>query len=114
METALDEVGDPDRLQAGAIAPATGQVLGKLKALVEIGYCWFAATPPFYLPPRSIEDHRRHFSILAEATAMGMIIYNIPACTGTAVPEAVLTEFAAPGFRPTEKHPNAGQGTSGY
>jgi len=98
METAMDEVGEPDRLQAGAIAPATGQVLEKLKILEDIGYRWFVATPPFYLPPRSIEDHRRHFSILAESTSMKMIIYNIPACTGAAVPEEVLLEFSSQGI----------------
>lgn len=98
METALNEVGDPDRLQAGAIAPAAGQVLEKLEILERMGYRWFVATPPFYLPPRSTEDFHRHFATLADASGMGMILYNIPACTGCAIPESVVLDLAAEGL----------------
>ena len=94
MEMVMDETGNPDIIMAGAIAPSTVLAIERIKILEKIGYRRFVATTPFYIRPKNAEELRRHFFILANATSMEMVIYNIPQCTGISVPEALIKELS--------------------
>lgn len=90
METVLDEAGNPDFVMAGAIAPSTALVFELVCLLEKIGYRRFVVTQPFYIRPKSNEEFLRHFMTIAEATAMEMVLYDIPPCTGSVIPDEIV------------------------
>jgi 4-hydroxy-tetrahydrodipicolinate synthase len=98
METVLDEAGSPEVVLAGAIAPSTALVLELVRLLEKIGYRRFAVTQPFYLRPKSHKEFLRHFITIAEATAMEMVLYDIPPCTGSIIPDEIVLELSRRGI----------------
>jgi 4-hydroxy-tetrahydrodipicolinate synthase len=94
METVLDEVGDPDIVMTGAIAPSTVQVIELISLLEKMGFHRFVATQPFYIRPKSNEEFLRHFMTIAEKTTMKMVLYDIPPCTGSSIPAEIVLELS--------------------
>jgi 4-hydroxy-tetrahydrodipicolinate synthase len=103
MEIARDEVDDPVPLLGGVMATSTGRAIERIKILAQAGFHDVVATPTYYITPTRHEEFMAHFDGCRQATDMNMIVYNMPSCTGTAIPVSAIVEMVKQGWTRTIK-----------
>ena len=103
MEIAHDEVAGSVPLLGGAIATSTVRVIERIRVLDRIGFKHMVVTPTFYVTPTRDDEFLAHFDGCRQATAMNMIVYNIPSCTGASIPVRTIAEMVQRGWTRTIK-----------
>lgn len=98
METAIEEVGTGAALLAGVMATSTARALDRVRVLQELGCRHVVVTPTFYITLKHANEFTAHFEACAGSTDMDMIVYNIPSCTGSAIPPEVVLDLARRGL----------------
>jgi 4-hydroxy-tetrahydrodipicolinate synthase len=93
-----DAVGSGAAVVAGATGPNTRASVALTKRAEAAGADGILATVPAYCKPTQ-DGMLLHFGAIAEATALPLIIYNIPSRTGANMQPATLLELA-------RRHPN--------
>ena len=94
MEVAREEVGQRLALLGGVMETSTPRAIERIRRLEALGYRRFVLTPTFYVVPQTDAEFLAHFGACREATAMEMIAYNIPPCTGSSMRVETLLEMA--------------------
>jgi 4-hydroxy-tetrahydrodipicolinate synthase len=94
MEIAYDEVGKDAVMMGGVIATSTRRALDQIAILDRIGFSTMVVTPTYYIALRFDDEFMMHFAKCRQATSMEMVIYNIPSCTNSQIPAAVVREMA--------------------
>ncbi len=98
MEIARDEVDDSVPLLGGVIATSTVRAIERIRVLDRIGFRHMVVTPTFYVTPTREEEFLTHFDGCRQATAMDLIVYNIPSCTGASIPVTTIAEMVRRGW----------------
>jgi len=98
MAIAADEVASAVPLLGGVMETSTARALERIGVLEELGFRRLMLTPTFYLPPAREHEFLAHFEACRAATALELIAYNIPSCTGSALPVTVVVEMARRGW----------------
>jgi len=78
----------------GMFAPGHGQAVDEIAAYAAHGATAALAAPPAYYPLTPAEQ-RAYYARLADATALPLVIYNIPSYTKIAIDPAVAAGLAA-------------------
>lgn len=97
IEITLEESGGSAPVLAGAGSNDTNGALEKTRAAVGLGAHGILSVGPYYNKPTS-EGYYRHFSAIAEASTVPVIVYNVPGRTGSNIDAKTLLRLAA--------HPN--------
>lgn len=93
-ETPRDRV-----LMAGVNAQSTGQAIAAARAHAAAGADLALVITPFYFKSQMSGDALvRHFTAVADASPVPVLVYNVPPATGVSIPVAALDALA--------KHPN--------
>jgi 4-hydroxy-tetrahydrodipicolinate synthase len=87
------EVGDRATVVAGAGSNDTRHAVHLTERATELGADAILSVTPYYNRPSPL-GIRRHFEEVAHATDMPVLLYNIPARTGTNMPPELLAELA--------------------
>jgi 4-hydroxy-tetrahydrodipicolinate synthase len=103
MEIALSEVGQQVPLLGGTMETSTPRAVERIRILESLGYRAFVASPTFYVTLHNEREFLRHFGACRDSTAMEMIIYNIPVCTGSSIPAGTMIEMIRRGWALTIK-----------
>lgn len=98
MEIAISHVGNRAPLLAGVMETSTPRAIARISILEKLGYQRFVLTPTFYCVPRTEAEFLAHFGTCREATAMEMIAYNIPPCTGSSMSVDTILEMTRRGW----------------
>jgi len=98
MEIARDEVENSVPLLGGIIAASTTRAVKRIEILEQIGFEHMVVTPTFYVTLTRREEFLTHFDGCRRATDMNMIVYNIPQCTGAAIPLDTIAEMVRLGW----------------
>jgi len=98
IATALDEVPDGYPVLCGVLESSTARALERIRLLEQLGARTFVTVAPFYCRASGHEQLLRHFGAQREATAMEMVIYNIPVCTGVRTPVETIVDMARRGW----------------
>lgn len=98
VATAAEETAGAARLLAGIIAPSTQQALRQIELSRQAGCPAIVVTPTFYITLRRDDEMLAHFAACRDATDQEMVIYNIPSCTQSVIPPAVVAETARRGW----------------
>lgn len=99
VEIAFDENRGAIHLLGGVSDTSTERVKEKIRILAGIGYTHFVVTPTFYIALKNPGEYLRLFGACKEAAPeMEMIAYNIPGCTQSEIPVAVLCDMARRGW----------------
>jgi len=73
-------------------AASTRDAVALSKVAGQAGYKAVSAVPPYYYK-HSFEDIKDYYSAIADASGLPLIIYNIPALSGTDIPTEKLLEL---------------------
>ena len=99
VSIAHDEIAGGVNLLGGAIDTSTRRVLTKMRILSRLGYPYCVVTPTYYITLRDPDEYLRLFGECAEhADGMDIVAYNIPPCTGSAIPADIAIEMARRGW----------------
>ena len=98
MEIARDEVEDSVPLLGGVIATSTVRAIERIRVLDRIGFRHMVVTPTFYVTPTRHDEFLAHFDGCRQATAMNLIVYNIPSCTAASIPVSAIAEMVRLGW----------------
>lgn len=96
VEITLAEAG-PTPVLAGAGGNDTAAVVEKAKAAAALGAHGILSVGPYYNKPTP-EGYFRHFSAIADAVSVPVVVYNVPGRTGSNIDAKTLLRLAA--------HPN--------
>jgi len=93
ISTVVDEVDGKVKVVAGTGASGTSQALEMTKYAKDAGVDAALIVTPFYLKPtdRGIYEH---FDTIASKVDLPIILYNIPQCTGLALPWQMVEDLA--------------------
>jgi len=103
VETAIDETGDSLPLLVGVAETSTPRAIDRIHLLESVGCRHYVLTPTFYIGISTQTEFLSHYGRCAEASGMNMVIYNIPACTGSGIPLETILEMAQRGWSTTCK-----------
>jgi len=92
----IEEAGQVPVL-AGAGGNDTAAVVQKAKAMAALGAQGVLSVGPYYNKPTP-EGYVRHFSAIADAASVPVVVYNVPSRTGSNIDAKTLLRLAA--------HPN--------
>ncbi len=96
---AFEECHGKVHLLGGVMDTSTCRVIERIRALAQIGYEAFVVSPTFYVGSKLAEEHLRLFGECKEhSDGMEMIVYNIPACTGSTIQIEALCEMTRRGW----------------
>jgi 4-hydroxy-tetrahydrodipicolinate synthase len=93
VEIVLDEAAGRTPVIAGAGGYDTKEVVHAAKALETLGVQGLLSVTPYYNRPTP-EGLYRHFSAIADATPLPIILYNVPGRTGCNIDAATLARLA--------------------
>lgn len=96
--TAVEQVAGRLPILAGVLEPSTQRSTVVLKFLEHSGVDAAVLVAPYYLRAGNRGQLLRHFGRLRESTSLELAVYNIPMCTGTAIPADLLFELADRGW----------------
>jgi 4-hydroxy-tetrahydrodipicolinate synthase len=96
IEITLEEAGKVP-VVAGAGSNSTQAAVEKARAAAALGAQGVLSVGPYYNKPTS-EGFYRHFSAVAEASTVPVVVYNVPGRTGSNIDAKTLLRLAA--------HPN--------
>lgn len=94
IRIALDEVGGEVPVICGAMDCSTRKVIENVKSIEEMGGEVAVITPPFYMKAPSDGEILAHFENVAASTNLKIMLYNIPAFTGSTISNDVLFRAA--------------------
>ena len=88
VTTVQERAGDRD-VVAAVIQPDTRSALAECRMYADLGVRYVAAVAPYYVrvDERELVDH---FTALAEASTVPLLLYDIPGNTGNPITEAVM------------------------
>lgn len=89
----LEAVGDRAQIIAGVGGYDTAHVVAQSKAMQALGANALLAVTPYYNKPPQ-EGVVRHFTAVADATELPVVLYDIPGRTGTAIETESLLRLA--------------------
>ena len=98
MEIVKDETGDEIPIYAGTGAATTKETLALTWRANQIGFDCVAIITPYYAKSRQSELHK-HYSQIADAVDIPILIYNLPARTGVHIHRQIVSQLA-------NEHPN--------
>src|SRR5262245_61257894 len=93
----LEEAAGKVPVLAGAGSNDTRVAVGRTKAMAALGVQGVLSVGPYYNKPTP-EGFHRHFSTVAEASPVPVVVYNVPSRTGSNLDARTLVRLAA--------HPN--------
>lgn len=93
VELALEEAGGRVPVLAGAGGYDTREVIAVAREMARIGAQGLLSVTPYYNKPTP-EGLYRHYSAIAEATPLPIIVYNVPGRTGCNVDPPTLVRLA--------------------
>jgi len=93
MEVIKDEAGDQVPVIAGTGAVTTRESIALTRKANEIGYDCAAVITPYYAKCRQPEL-LKHYSQIADAVDIPMLIYNLPARTGVHIQAETVSRLA--------------------
>ncbi|BDZ49365.1 dihydrodipicolinate synthase family protein [Frondihabitans sucicola] len=96
IETVVDAVGGRVPVVAGVIDTTTPRVLPHLEQAAALGATAAVATAPFYTRTHPAEI-ARHFRLLAAATPLPIVAYDIPVSVGTKLDAELVARLASDG-----------------
>lgn len=82
----------------GVMETSTPRAIARLRRLERLGGSAYVLTPAFYVTLRRGSEFLRHFDACRAASPLEQVIYNIPGCTGSAIPPAVLEDCVRRGI----------------
>lgn len=90
LETTIAAANGRVSILVGALKPSTSRTVETIKRLEQItGVDAVVVTTPYYFASAA-EDQMHHFSVIASATKLPVVLYNIPPTTHTTIaPETV-------------------------
>jgi len=94
----LDEIGDRALVLCGIIETSTQRALRQIATSQRLGCRAIVVTPTFYINLVRPSEMLAHFGGCRDATDQEMVIYNIPSCTHSSIPPAVVRECAERGW----------------
>ncbi|GGK83327.1 4-hydroxy-tetrahydrodipicolinate synthase 2 [Sphaerisporangium melleum] len=94
LRAVLEAVGDRATVVAGAGTYDTHHSAGLARAAERAGAHGLLAVTPYYNKPPQ-EGLYRHFSAIADATGLPVMLYDIPGRTGTKIAEETLLRLSA-------------------
>lgn len=97
-QTASEHIQDRCILFGGVICTSTERAIERIAFLDKCGYKYMAVTPTYYITLTYDEQFLTHFQACSDATDMEMVVYNIPSCTYSQIPLAVLETMAQKGL----------------
>lgn len=92
IEIVVDQTAKRVPVMAGTGSNSTTEAISITKHAAEVGVDATLQVVPYYNKP-SVVGLKAHFSAIAEATDLPMIIYNIPGRTGLNCPPNILLEL---------------------
>lgn len=98
MEAVVEAADGKIPLVGGAIDTSTERILKKIRILDKMGFDYLCVTSPYYIILRRPDEFRTHFKACSNETRRDIIVYNIPQCTGSAIPTTVILELADQGY----------------
>jgi 4-hydroxy-tetrahydrodipicolinate synthase len=93
VELVLDAANGKVPVMAGAGGYDTQEVVHVAKEMQAIGVQGLLSVTPYYNKPTP-EGLYRHFSAIADATTLPIVLYNVPGRTGCNIDAATLTRLA--------------------
>ena len=93
VELVLEAANGEVPVMAGAGGYDTQEVVHLAKEMQAIGVQGLLSVTPYYNKPTP-EGLYRHFSAIAEATSLPIVLYNVPGRTGCNIDAATLTRLA--------------------
>jgi 4-hydroxy-tetrahydrodipicolinate synthase len=93
----LEEAGGKVPVVAGAGSNATATAVEKSRAAAALGAQGILSVGPYYNKPTA-EGFYRHFTAVAEASTVPVVVYNVPGRTGSNIDAKTMLRLAA--------HPN--------
>jgi 4-hydroxy-tetrahydrodipicolinate synthase len=94
IDIVVDEAAGRVPICVGCVRPATQPVIEIAKYAEEAGADALMILPPFYYPDPSDDLVYEHFKAIADATNIGIMIYNNPRVTGKDLSVDLLTRLA--------------------
>jgi len=94
---AIEEAGGKVPVVAGAGSNATATAVEKSRAAAALGAQGILSVGPYYNKPTA-EGFYRHFTAVAEASTVPVVVYNVPGRTGSNIDAKTMLRLAA--------HPN--------
>jgi 4-hydroxy-tetrahydrodipicolinate synthase len=94
IDIVVDEAAGRVPICVGCIRPATEPVIELVKYAEEAGADAVMILPPHYYPNPSDDLVYEHFKAIANATNIGIVIYNNPGVTGKDLSAEALTRLA--------------------
>jgi 4-hydroxy-tetrahydrodipicolinate synthase len=94
VELVVDEAGGKLPVLAGAGGYHTAEVVEAAKAMHAAGAQGLLSVTPYYNKPTP-EGLYRHYSAIAEATPLPIVVYNVPGRTGCNVTPETLVRLAS-------------------
>jgi 4-hydroxy-tetrahydrodipicolinate synthase len=93
VRAVLEAVGERAKIIAGVGGYDTAHTVGQAKAMAELGaHALLAVTPYYNKPPQ--EGVARHFTAVADATGLPVVLYDIPGRTGTPIETETMLRLA--------------------
>jgi len=93
VEIVVSEVGGQVPVLAGAGGYDTKEVIHLMRELEKAGATGFLSVTPYYNKPTQ-EGLYQHYRVLAESTALPIVVYNVPGRTGVNVDVATLLRLS--------------------
>jgi 4-hydroxy-tetrahydrodipicolinate synthase len=94
IEITLEEAGGKVPVLAGAGSNDTSKAVEKARAAAELGAHGVLSVGPYYNKPTA-EGFYRHFSAIAEASSVPVVVYNVPGRTGSNIDNKTMLRLAA-------------------
>lgn len=94
IRTAKRVVNGRVPLVVGTMASSTARAIDYIREAERAGADAVAVTPPYYYLTRGPEDQIPHYQACAAATALPVVIYNIPSTTKVALAPATIARIA--------------------
>jgi 4-hydroxy-tetrahydrodipicolinate synthase len=96
VQMTIEEAAGRVPVLAGAGSNDTRQAVHKAKAMAELGADGILSVAPYYNKPTS-EGFLRHFTAVADAVAVPVVVYNVPGRTGSNIDPKTLLKLAQHG-----------------
>jgi 4-hydroxy-tetrahydrodipicolinate synthase len=96
IEITLDEASGKVPVLAGAGSNDTAKAVERARAAAELGAHGLLSVGPYYNKPTA-EGFYRHFSAIAEASSVPVVVYNVPGRTGSNIDNKTMLRLAAHG-----------------
>jgi 4-hydroxy-tetrahydrodipicolinate synthase len=94
IRIALEEIQCRIPVLCGVMDSSTRRVIENIKRVEQWGGEYAVITPVFYARHSCIQEHIRHFEMVAKSTSIKILIYNIPQFTGVNLTPELIFELS--------------------